>query len=224
MEAFVVVILWYLAGFAFAHALVRRGHSPVLLYPSAALLGAAVLLPAAVAVIARRSMDVDAEMIDLADGSTTSDATASGDGVHVVLLPPADTRSSGFDRLPEALRQRIARTSIVATTSHESRIAGLGTGERARATELLRECGPFWPLPDRVLAVRSRAGIDVALDGLGEPDVVAMPTGSTTRSQSRSIAEAFELSAHHGIPVGVLPPTPDQPLPTPHVDLTEVTA
>lgn len=201
MSALIAIVIWYAVGFFIADRLVARGRSASVWWPAAAILGTAIVVPAAAALL-RRSLVNPLSVL------SANDAATDGDGLHVLELIGRTDEETAFDRLPVSLNARAGRTTVVGTVGLDAFSDVIDTGERARAIDRVTWVRPFATSVDRIVVPDTPAGIDSAIAIAGPPDVIVTSAGRSRRACRRSARRSLDLSCRHGVPVVLLPPAP----------------
>lgn len=213
MSSLLVVVGWYVVGFLVAHRLVAAGHSPVVWWTCAALLGACIVIPAAFAVAWRRRMPVGLDVVHRGRRTTTD--------LHVMAVAPVDQLCGTLDALPLTVGARADAVSVVATVGHEAYARGIATGERRRATKAIAaEVRPHSSTDDRIVTTQGARPLETVFSTIGVPDLLVQ--ASRSRSQTRRALERdLRLCAAHDVPLLIASPARTRAeAPTPKASLT----
>lgn len=217
MSELLVVIGWYATGFVVAHGLVGRGHSPVIWWVGAAVLGALVFAPAVCALIWRSRTSGGLDLVHR--GSSTKDWVR---GLHVVAVAPVDHLGSVIDEIPTPIGQQAHRVTVVGTVGHEAFCSGIETGERRRAAQsigaLVRPCSTT---DDRIVTTEGVQSLAAVFSQVGVPDLVVTRARPGRTPCRRALEMSLELSAAHGLPV-LIAPVRRSLIPTPKRELSRI--
>lgn len=198
MSSIIAVVGWYLSGFLIARHLVDHGHSPMMWWGIAALLGAATAVPALFAVLWRRAGSPQVEVI--------AQAPIDDGALHVLAVAPVDRLAASLEAIPPSVGGRADAVTLVGTVGFEAFSSGVDTGERARAAEIIgRRLRPCSTTDNRVITTVGVGRLEAVVAQVGVPDLVVSsprPGKATTRLALR---RCLELSAEHDIPVLMVP-------------------
>lgn len=211
MSAFVAIVGWYAAGFLLADRLVLRGHSPVVWWTVAALLGALVVAPALIVVLWRRHADVRVDVVAMGTpASATPALRTSGHGLHLAAIDRPESLANTVGSVPSPVAQRLGRVSLVATVAREAFSPAFETGERATGKAAVRRTRPLAEGDDRLV---TSAGADETVrvfELVGVPDLVLVGVGRRPSAARRQVARSIETSLRCAVPVLLVPDTGDR--------------
>lgn len=198
MSAIFTIVGWYAAGFLLADRLVARGHSPVVWWTGAALLGAFVAVPAVLAVTRRRRTTAPADVVRI--GSPV-------DGLHLAAVGSVDHLVTGLAAVPGSLAARIGRVSLVATVGHEAFTPAFETGERSAAKRALRRVRPMAPDDDRLVTPGGIDSATGAFDVVGVPDLVVASVDGRSSAIRHRVAQGIDIARRCAVPIMFVPCT-----------------
>lgn len=201
MSAIFTIVGWYAVGFVLADRLVVRGHSPVVWWTGAALLGALVAVPAAYAVFRRRRPTTPADVVRIG---------VPADGLHLAAIGSVDHLDASLAAVPGPLATRVGRVSLVATVGHEAFSPAFETGERSAAKRALRQVRPMAPDDDRLVlpgAIDAAAG---AFDVVGVPDLVVTSVEGRRSTIRRRVAQGIDAARRGAVPIMFVPASTDR--------------
>lgn len=194
MAAVVVVIAWYASGFLVAWWLVDRGHSPVVWWSVAALLGGLTVLPA---VVARASIGRAEAVLDV-----VARPDRPTDGLRLAVIGPTDRLRGALDTVPPPVAGRTGSVTLVGLVGHEAFASGVDTGERAAAaTDLCEVVRPHARTDTRVVTTVGGDRLDAVIEAAGTPDLLVAATGRRTGALRRSFRQHLEISARLDVPL-----------------------
>lgn len=216
MVSVAVVIAWYLSGFLIASWMVDRGHSPVVWWSIAALLGGMTAAPAAVARATHRRSRPRLDVVSVPD--------AHGNGVRLMIVGPADRLDGVLDAVPPAVAGRTGAVTVVGLVGHEAFCAGVDTGERAVAADVVRDAvRPHARTDARIVTTEGFGRVDSVIAQAGLPDLLVADARRRAGALRRSLRTYLEVSARHDVPILFAPRgAGDVALPSaaqPHVDV-----
>ncbi|WP_436794850.1 hypothetical protein [Actinospongicola halichondriae] len=205
MSSIFVVIGWYVTGFLVARALIDHGHSPMMWWVAAALLGAMVTLPAVIATIWAHRVPV---ALDLVERSPSPSSV-----MHVVAVAPIDRLEGAVDAIPTPVGRRTDLVTVVGTVGYEAFSHAVETGERAHAAASMRSLiRPCSITDNRIVTTEGPRQLAAVFDEVGVPDIVVLGTRPGRIPTRRAFERSLELSAAHDVPVLITPwnrsPTP----------------
>lgn len=194
MVSVAVVIAWYASGFLLASWLVDRGHSPVVWWSIASLLGGLTLLPA---VVARVSSRRTAPRLDV-----VARPERPVDGVRLMVVGSTDRLRGALDAVPSVVAGRTGSVTVVGLVGHEAFSTGIDTGERAVAADQVRDAvRPYSRADTRIVTTDGSDRIDAVVGQAGEPDLLVTATRRRTGALRRSVRQFLETSARYDVPV-----------------------
>ncbi len=194
MVSATVVIAWYASGFVVAWWLVDRGHSPVVWWSLAALLGGMALLPAAVTRASHRRSAPRLDVVSRPEGLV--------DGLQLLVVGCTDRLSSALDAVPPAVAGRTGSVTVVGLVGHEAFCTGVDTGERVvAAAEVGAAVRPYSRTDTRIVTTEGADRLDRVIELAGTPDLFVADAPQRVRALRRSLRQHLELSARHDLPV-----------------------
>lgn len=196
MGSVTAVIAWYGSGFLLARRLVGRGHSFVVWWSLAALLGGLTAVPAVFAVAWRRCSGPGIDVVERPVGEVP--------GLHVMVLGAPGRLPDTLDAVPPAVARHTGPVTIVGIVGHEAFSGGLDTGERPVAADTVRAVRPCSRSDNRVVTTQGVDGLDAVIAGVGVPDLL-VPSTAVGAALRRSLRDSLEASARHDVPVLLVP-------------------
>lgn len=201
MSAIFTIVGWYAAGFLLADRLVVRGHSPVVWWTAAALLGAFVVLPAALAVAwSRRRAETTHVVV----------AGRPHEGLHLAAIGPVGHLDGALAAVPGPLAENVGRVSLVATVGHEAVNPVFETGERSAALRGLRRVRPLASDDDRLVTSGGIGSASGSFDIVGVPDLVVASVDGRTSTMRRRVALGVETARRCAVPIMFVPAALDR--------------
>ncbi len=194
MVSATAVIAWYTSGFVVAWWLVDRGHSPVVWWSLAALLGGMIVLPAAVARTSQRRSTPRLDVASRPEGPV--------DGLQLLVVGPTDRLSGALDAVPPVVAGRTGSVTVVGLVGHEAFCTGVDTGERVvAAAEVRAAVRPYSTADTRIVTTEGADRLDAVIEQAGTPDLVVADVPQHVRALRRSLRRHLEVSALHDVPV-----------------------
>lgn len=198
MSSILVVIGWYAAGFVIARGLIDHGHSPMMWWVGAALLGAMVAVPAVLAALWRHRAPIELDLVHCSPFPSS--------GMHVVAVAPIDRLNAAIDAIPAPVGQRTDLVTVVGTVGYEAFSAGIDTGEREHAAASMRTLvRPCSTTDNRIVTTNGSRPLAAVFDEVGVPDFVVTGTRPGRLPTRRAFEQSLELSAAHDVPVLIAP-------------------
>lgn len=198
MGSITAVIAWYGSGFLLARRLVGRGHSSVVWWSLAALLGGLTAVPAVFSVAWRRCSEPGIDVVERTGRGVS--------GLHVMVVGAPDRLPATLDSVPSAVARHTGPVTIVGIVGHEAFSGGLDTGERPAAAATVRSIRPCSRSDNRVVTTQGVDCLDAVIAGVGAPDLLAASCPSGGAALRRSLRDSLEASARHDLPVLLVPP------------------
>ncbi len=197
MGSVTAVIAWYGSGFLVARRLIGRGHSAVVWWSLAALLGGLTVVPAVFSAAWRRRSGPGLDVVGRPVGAIS--------GLHVMVVGAPERLLATLDAVPPAVARHTGPVTIVGIVGHEAFSGGLDTGERPVAADTVRSVRPCSRSDNRVVTTQGVDGLEAVVAGVGVPDLLVSSSPSGGAPLRRSLRDSLEASARHDLPVLLVP-------------------